>query len=92
MLYKKLKSKESLYLYLIIYILFIIRYFILKIPLGYGIGDLIYIILFSCFLTCSLIIIFKVENKKILLVTSILNIMMSIYILLMMYVFIGIER
>jgi hypothetical protein len=90
--YKKIKKKESFYLYLMIYLLFIIRYFILKIPLGYGLGDLVYIILFSCFLLFSLLIIFKVENRKILLVTSILNILMSIYILLMMFVFIGIER
>ncbi len=92
MLYNNLKSKESLYLYLLIYLIFIIRYFFLKIPLGYGLGDLVYIILFSFFFFFSLLIIFKVENKTILLVTSILNVLMSIYILSMMFVFVGIER
>ena len=92
MLHKKNRSKRSLYLYSIIYLLFIIRYFILKIPLGYGLGDLMYIILFSCFLLFSLIVMLKVENKKVLLITSISNILMSIYILLLMFIFIGVER
>jgi hypothetical protein len=92
MINKKLKSKESLYLYLIMYLFLIVRYFILEIPFGYGLGDLIYITLFSCFLLLSLLIVFKVKNRKILFVTSILNILMSIYILLMMFIFRGIER
>ncbi len=86
------KNKITLYLYLLSCIFFFLRYFIFNIPLGYGIGDIVYLILFSIWALISLVITWKSKNKKILITASIINIALSIYTLLMMFEFRGIEK
>lgn len=87
----KLINKISSFSYVSIFLIFICRYFILNISLGYGLGDLVYIVLFSIWSIIAILITLLNNNKKVLIITSIFNCLMIIYILLMMYVFIGME-
>jgi hypothetical protein len=87
----KLINKISSFSYVSIFLIFVFRYFILNISLGYGLGDLVYIVLFSIWSLITILITLLNNNKKVLITTSIFNCLMIIYILLMMYVFIGIE-
>lgn len=87
----KLINKISSFSYVSIFFIFIFRYFILNISLGYGLGDLVYIVLFSIWSIITILITLLNNNKKVLITTSIFNCLMIIYILLMMYVFIGME-
>lgn len=88
--------KYTFWFYNIVYIFFIMRVFVFKRGLGYGLGDLFYIILFTIFFLLQLLLFqlflyFKVKNRIALSILSILNIIVAVFILLKIYVFYGIE-
>lgn len=92
MLNKNSLKNSTFFLYIIIYSIFIIRYFFCNIPLGYGIGDVLYIGVFSFWgLFCLIYLLRYLRKNKFIIVLSILNILMTIYLLSMMLIFVGTE-
>ena len=76
----------SFVLFNLIEIFFFIRYFIFDRTLGYGLGDIIYILLFIVYFFLNWVLFLL--KKRILFYTSII---FSIHILLMIYILYGAE-
>jgi hypothetical protein len=86
--------KYSYLTYCLIYCIFIFRYSVLDITLGYGLGDLFYLILFSiCLIIGGLIFVVLRKKKSSFLKTTfaIVNIICLVYLLLLMFVIHGSE-
>jgi len=82
----------SFYLYLITFLFFVIRYFLIDLTLGYGLGDLVYVALFSLWMLLSVTFYFlNKRRKQFSLIVSVVNVAMSIYLVLMIFVFKGSE-
>ncbi len=87
----KLRS-ISFFLYLIIFVFFVVRYFMIDLTLGYGLGDLVYVVIFSLWMLLSTLFYLLGKKKKTLSkITGVISILMSVYLILMMFAFTGAE-
>jgi hypothetical protein len=84
-------NKATFWLYIIVYLFCMARYFIFRRGFGNGLGDLFFIILFTLYFILQFIAFIKGKNKVVLTLVSILNIIGSITILLKIYVYYGSE-
>lgn len=68
-----------------------VRVFIFKRHLGFGIGDLFYIIPLAFYFIIQLTVQLAIKNKWVKLFFSLINIYLAVYILLKIYVYYGPE-
>lgn len=82
----KASKKLAFTFYITVFLVFIIRYMAFDFTLGYGLGDLIYLVGYTLWAVLTTIFYFaNRDNNKITLVINIINIVVAIHLILMMF-------